>query len=51
MSMLDSKLLVFHLEEEDIWEPEKDVYWGSETVPLAVNRYSDPQDRSSLSRL
>ena len=28
--------------------PEKDVYWGKETVPLAVNRYGDPQDRSSL---
>ena len=33
---------------EDIWGPEKDVYWGKETVPLAFNRYGDPQDRSSL---
>ena len=38
------KLLVFHLVEKDIWGPEKDVYWGKETVPLAVNRYGDPQD-------
>ena len=41
------KTFGFHL-EEDIWGPEKDVYWGKETVPLAVNRYGDPQDRSSL---
>ena len=35
-------------DSEDIWEPEKDVYWGKETVPLAVDRYSDPKDRLSL---
>ena len=44
---LDLRLLVFHLVKK-IWGPEKDVYWGKETVPLAVNRYGDPQDRSSL---
>ena len=42
------KTFGFSFGREDLWEPEKDVYWGSETVPLAVNRYSDPQDRSSL---
>ena len=42
------KTFGFSFGREDIWEPEKDVYWGKETVPLAVNRYGDPQDRSSL---
>jgi catalase-peroxidase len=42
------KTFGFSFGREDIWEPEKDVYWGSETEPLAVNRYSDPEDRSSL---
>ncbi|MCC6816105.1 MAG: catalase/peroxidase HPI [Saprospiraceae bacterium] len=32
----------------DIWHPEKDVYWGSETVWLDKNRYSDKEDRNSL---
>jgi catalase-peroxidase len=42
------KTFGFSFGREDIWEPEKDVYWGKETVPLAVDRYADPQDRSSL---
>ena len=42
------KTFGFSFGREDIWGPEKDVYWGKETVPLAVNRYGDPQDRSSL---
>ena len=42
------KTFGFSFGREDIWEPEKDVYWGKETEPLAVNRYGDPQDRSSL---
>ena len=42
------KTFGFSFGREDIWEPEKDVYWGKETVPLAVNRYGNPQDRSSL---
>jgi catalase-peroxidase len=42
------KTFGFSFGREDIWEPEKDVYWGKETVPLAVDRYSDPKDRSSL---
>lgn len=35
---------------EDIWHPEKDVYWGSEKEWLAAthNRYENDQDRSSL---
>ena len=42
------KTFGFSFGREDIWGPEKDVYWGKETVPLAVNRYGNPQDRSSL---
>lgn len=35
---------------EDIWHPEKDVYWGSETEWLAAteNRYSSDDKRDSL---
>lgn len=35
---------------EDIWHPEKDVYWGSEKEWLAKTRerYSDEEDRTSL---
>lgn len=35
---------------EDIWEPEKDVYWGSEKEWLAAtkNRYDDDDNRDSL---
>ena len=29
---------------EDIWEPEEDIYWGSEKEPLGVNRYSGKRD-------
>ncbi len=29
---------------EDIWEPEEDVYWGSEKEWLGVNRYSGKRD-------
>jgi catalase-peroxidase len=29
---------------EDIWEPEKDVYWGSETTWLGDKRYSGERD-------
>ena len=42
------KTFGFSFGREDLWEPEKDVYWGKETVPLAVNRYANPEDRSSL---
>ena len=30
------KTFGFSFGREDIWEPEKDVYWGSETVPLQL---------------
>ncbi|WKK67155.1 catalase/peroxidase HPI [Lutimonas zeaxanthinifaciens] len=35
---------------EDIWHPEKDIYWGEEKEWLAPteNRYSDSEDRQSL---
>ncbi|CAG9185463.1 Catalase-peroxidase [Cupriavidus laharis] len=29
---------------EDVWEPDKDVYWGSETTWLADKRYSGVRD-------
>jgi len=29
---------------DDIWEPEEDIYWGSEKEWLGVNRYSDKRD-------
>ncbi|MDD4431865.1 MAG: catalase/peroxidase HPI [Bacteroidales bacterium] len=35
---------------EDIWHPEKDIYWGGEKEWLAAtkNRYSDDENRESL---
>lgn len=33
---------------EDIWHPEKDVYWGAEKEWLGKNRYSDVGDSESL---
>lgn len=33
---------------EDIWHPEKDIYWGSEKEWLAKSRYSDPANSESL---
>lgn len=30
---------------EDVWEPEEDVYWGSETKWLGDNRYSGSRDQ------
>ncbi|WP_027002130.1 catalase/peroxidase HPI [Hugenholtzia roseola] len=35
---------------EDIWHPEKDIFWGSEKQWLAAtkNRYEDDQNRTSL---
>ncbi|MFN3847432.1 MAG: catalase/peroxidase HPI [Paracoccaceae bacterium] len=40
----------FSFGREDIWHPEKDVYWGSETEWLAPseNRYSDLNDATTL---
>jgi catalase-peroxidase len=33
---------------EDIWHPEKDIYWGAEKEWLAENRYAEGEDRESL---
>lgn len=33
---------------EDIWHPEKDIYWGAEKDWLAKNRYSDKSNEDSL---
>ncbi len=33
---------------EDIWHPEKDVYWGGEKEWLSKSRYSDNSDSDSL---
>ena len=29
---------------EDIWEPEEDIYWGSEKEWLANNRYNSKRE-------
>lgn len=44
------KTLGFAGGREDIWHPEKDIYWGSEKEWLAEtkNRYESDQDRESL---
>ncbi len=33
---------------EDIWHPEKDIYWGAEKDWLGKDRYSDKSDEASL---
>ena len=33
---------------EDIWHPEKDIYWGAEKVWLGKERYSDKSDEETL---
>ena len=33
---------------EDIWHPEKDIYWGAEKEWLAKDRYSDKSDEETL---
>ncbi len=38
------KTFGFGAGREDIWEPEDDIYWGSEKEWLAVNRYSGKRD-------
>ncbi len=38
----------FSFGREDIWHPEKDIYWGSEKEWLASTRYDDTADRESL---
>ena len=41
------KMFGFGFGREDIWHPEKDVYWGSEKEWLAASRYED-DSRESL---
>ena len=41
------KTFGFGFGREDIWHPEKDVYWGSEKEWLGANRYND-KSRESL---
>ncbi|MCC5867785.1 MAG: catalase/peroxidase HPI [Gammaproteobacteria bacterium] len=38
----------FAFGREDIWHPEKDVYWGSEKEWLDETRYAGKEDRGSL---
>ena len=42
------KTFGFAFGREDIWHPEKDVYWGSEKEWLTSTRYEEDEDRSSL---
>ncbi len=42
------KMYGFSFGREDIWHPEKDVYWGSEKEWLQDKRYSKNDDRKSL---
>jgi catalase-peroxidase len=42
------KTFGFGFGREDIWHPEKDVYWGSEKEWLTDQRYPNKEDRTSL---
>ena len=42
------KMFGFSFGREDIWHPEKDIYWGSEQKWLTSTRYKDDDDRQSL---
>ncbi|MGL4406619.1 MAG: catalase/peroxidase HPI, partial [Notoacmeibacter sp.] len=42
------KTFGFAFGREDIWSPEKDVYWGSEKEWLGSERYPSVEDRASL---
>ncbi len=42
------KMFGFAFGREDIWHPEKDVYWGSEKEWLAAGRYDEGEKRESL---
>jgi catalase-peroxidase len=42
------KTFGFAFGREDIWHPEKDVYWGPEKEWLAKDRYQDADDETSL---
>jgi catalase-peroxidase len=42
------KMFGFAFGREDIWHPEKDIYWGSEKEWLDASRYEDGDDRETL---
>ena len=42
------KTFGFSLGREDIWHPEKDIYWGSEKEWLEASRYDDKGNRETL---
>jgi catalase-peroxidase len=42
------KTFGFGFGREDIWHPEKDIYWGSEKEWLAKDRYANGNDETSL---
>jgi len=42
------KTFGFGFGREDIWHPEKDIYWGAEKEWLAKERYTDANDETSL---
>ncbi len=42
------KILGFGGGREDIWHPEKDVYWGAEKEWLGKDRYADKSDEETL---
>jgi catalase-peroxidase len=42
------KTFGFAAGREDIWHPEKDIYWGAEKEWLGKSRYSQPGDSNSL---
>ncbi len=42
------KTFGFAFGREDIWHPEKDVYWGSEKEWMKSSRYAEDTDRTSL---
>ncbi|MBL8563317.1 MAG: catalase/peroxidase HPI [Gemmobacter sp.] len=42
------KTFGFAFGREDVWHPEKDVYWGSEQEWLTSTRYGSDEDRNSL---
>ena len=44
LRLMGFKTFGFGAGREDIWEPEDDIYWGSEKEWLGVNRYSGKRD-------
>ena len=44
LESMDFKTFGFGGGRKDIWEPEEDIYWGSEKEWLGVNRYSGVRD-------